>query len=123
MNHHIITWKKEYYEDLGEEDENGFLEYAYRYFIYSFYFHDKQEVSVRRYTDTMDECSIFLDSENQKDGKLIDKTTIISVVYHFMKMVQEVKCFNYFDSKNGYTLVAPIATENVLNNFSFIEII
>jgi hypothetical protein len=33
----LIGWRKEYHEDLGEKDEDGYLDYAYRYFVYMFY--------------------------------------------------------------------------------------
>ena len=122
MNIHLVTWKKKYYEDLGEQDENGFFDYAYRYFIYSFYFHNRQEVHVRRYTDTMDECSIFFNSENQKDGESLDKVTIISAVIHFVRTTQVIKKCRYFNSKNEYILMPLTETENALSNFSFIEL-
>jgi hypothetical protein len=122
MNTHAITWKKDYYEDLGKQDENGFPEYAYCYSIYSFYFHDKQEVNVRRYTDTMYECSIFFNNDNPKDGEFIEEATIISVVIHFMETTQGVRHCSYFDTKSGYTHVSMNETENVLSSFSFIEL-
>lgn len=59
MTTYLITWQKVYFEDLGGEDQEGFLDYAYRYLIYVFQLPDKSEIKIRRYTDEIDRCSLL----------------------------------------------------------------
>jgi len=48
---------KEYREDLGEKDAEGYYDYAYRYWVISFDFGDRTYAG-RIYTDRRDEASI-----------------------------------------------------------------
>ncbi|MGI4733878.1 MAG: hypothetical protein ACRYG7_01740 [Janthinobacterium lividum] len=122
MSVQIIKWNKRYYEDLGTMDEDGLFDYAYCYFIYLFYFPGNYEVRVRRYTDTINECSIFLPAGNLKSQnvkEVLPKTTVLSAIVHFMKITQEVTQFNYFTG--NYMPVYPTELENNLSDFSFVE--
>lgn len=55
-----IRWSKKYYEDLGTQDSEGFYDYAYTYFIHWFVLPNNDKIKVRQYTDTADECSLFV---------------------------------------------------------------
>jgi len=49
---------KEYREDLGERDADGFYDYEYRYWNYWFDFGDRR-YRARIYTDSDDEASVM----------------------------------------------------------------
>jgi hypothetical protein len=52
----VVT--KEYFEDLGEQDDEGYYDYAYRYWVYSFDL-DGRHYRARIYTDTPDEADVM----------------------------------------------------------------
>jgi hypothetical protein len=56
---------KKYFEDLGEQDAEGFYEYAYRYWVYEFDFGDSR-YAARRYRDTAEEASFLTPSYTEK---------------------------------------------------------
>ncbi|MGI4870607.1 MAG: hypothetical protein ACRYFX_05445 [Janthinobacterium lividum] len=118
-----IQWSKKYHEDLGEEDENGFFDYVYRYFVYIFYLPAGYKIKVRRYTDTIDECHLFMYkgySEEQFDKNLLQKWEYISAVVNFMLATQEVKKADYFDG--SYKAIDLGKLANNSNSFCFLEI-
>lgn len=49
---------KEYFEDLGERDDEGYYDFAYRYWVYSFDL-DGRHYRARIYTDTPDEADVM----------------------------------------------------------------
>lgn len=52
----VVT--KEYREDLGERDADGFYDYAYRYWVYWFDF-DGRRYRARIYTDDQTDASVM----------------------------------------------------------------
>jgi hypothetical protein len=52
----VVT--KEYREDLGERDADGFCDYAYRYWVYWFDF-DGRRYRARIYTDDQTDASVM----------------------------------------------------------------
>jgi hypothetical protein len=70
-----FTVRKEYLEDLGEQDEQGYYDYAYRYFAYWFDFGERQYWA-KVYTDTPDEAGVggplrHTDSQSRDDLQAI----------------------------------------------------
>jgi hypothetical protein len=115
-----IEWSKEYHEDIGEEDENGFFDYVYRYFIYQFYLPDKTLIEARRYTDTIDECAFYFCGADKQLIKQISEELMryLPCVINFMTVNQGVKQFICFNGK-----YLPLAlNEECLAEFSFVEI-
>jgi hypothetical protein len=119
---HLIKWSKAYHEDIGEEDENGFFDYAYRYYVYCFYFPDKTMLKARRYTDTSDECALyFFEADGQWEGQLSEKLLqYLPLVVDFLSVNEGVKQFSYFNG-NYVPLVLKASNERVAE-FSFLEI-
>ena len=56
MTEPLVT--KEYCEDLGERDDEGYYDYAYRYWVYSFSL-DGRNYRARIYTDTPGEADVM----------------------------------------------------------------
>ena len=52
----VVT--KEYFEDLGERDDEGYYDYAYRYWVYWFDL-DGRHYRARIYTDMPDEADVM----------------------------------------------------------------
>ena len=52
----IVT--KEYRKDLGEQDDQGYYDYAYRYWAY-FFDLDGRNYTARIYTDTPEEANVM----------------------------------------------------------------
>ena len=52
----VVT--KQYFEDLGEQDDEGLYDYAYRYWAYWFDL-DGRHYRARIYTDTPDEADVM----------------------------------------------------------------
>ncbi|RZJ61885.1 MAG: hypothetical protein EOO58_01285 [Hymenobacter sp.] len=116
-----IRWGKKYYEELGGKDQDGFYDYAYRYYIYLFYLPDRNRVRVKRYMDTPNECSLFFIDNFYKliDNKFIETQEVLSAIIAFMRVTQAVSQFYYF---NGDYI--PINLGNLRDDsktFSFIE--
>lgn len=118
-----IIWTKEYQEDLGTEDEKGWYDYAYRYYIYWFTLPNKQKIEVRRYTDTPDECSIFLPSEDSVGKKSIEKSPSKNYIFgiiHFLLKKEGLKTIDYFSE--GYRSVDLTKVQNNFNQLNFVEL-
>jgi hypothetical protein len=49
---------KEYFEDLGEQDDQGLYDFEYRYWVYRFEL-DGRTYRARIYTDTPDEADVL----------------------------------------------------------------
>lgn len=67
--------KKEYREDLGEQDDEGYYDYEYRYWVYSFDL-DGRNYRARIYTDLPKEADVMgLDGtrhpEHEEDLRVI----------------------------------------------------
>jgi hypothetical protein len=125
MSTHIIPWSKNYYEDLGEKDEEGFFDYAYRYFIYEFYLPNNYQISVRQYCDTIHQGHLFLSANNflfaesiaQQNDNFLKKAAYISAIIDFMSATQAISEFDYF--VDTYRSIA--IDLNEVSDFSFIE--
>lgn len=117
----IIKWSKKYCEELGEKDQNGFCEYAYRYFIYWFYLPNKFKIKIRNYMDEILEGSLFLYKKNGPAKKLEIDPTFISAVLAFMYANQNIIYFNIFDE--GYEPIDLKDLEDNSSDFSFVEIV
>ena len=117
-----IIWNKEYHEDLGVKDKQGGYDYAYRYYIYWFTLPNKQKIKVRRYTDTPDQCSIFLSSEDSVGKKALDKSpskNYIFAIIHFLLKNEGIKTIDYFSE--GYRSIDLSKVTNNLKAFIFEE--
>lgn len=115
-----ITWSKEYQEDLGTKDKHGGYDYAYRYYIYWFYLPNKTKVKVRRYTDTPDECSLFLPDEDLAIKKALDKSPskkYIFAVINFLLKIEGAKTIDYYNM--GYKSIDLSKVNNNLKEFVF----
>jgi hypothetical protein len=121
MSAHLIKWRKEYHEDIGEEDENGFFDYVYRYFIYHFYLPDKTLITVRQYTDTIDECAFYFTGADEQLIKQIKEELLryLPCVVDFMISSQGVKKLLYFD---GRYLPLVLKEEKCSGEVSLVEI-
>ena len=103
MSTTAIRWGKKYYEELGEKDQEGFYEYAYRYYLYIFYLPGGNKIRIKRYMDTSDECSLFFVNHFFNLAyKLIDEEFIkaqdgLSAIIAFMRVTQVVSQFYYFN--------------------------
>ena len=120
MSSAVIKWSKKYYEELGEKDQDGFYEYAYRYFIYWFYLPNKFKIRIRNYTDEILEGSLFL---CKKDGPVKEfeiDSTFISAILAFMYTKQGVIHFTLFDG--GYKPIDLTGLKDNSKDFSFVEI-
>lgn len=120
MSSTIIKWSKKYYEELGEKDQEGFYEYAYCYFTYSFYLPNKFEIIIRNYTDEGLEGSLFLYKDNKPVKEFEIDPTFISAILAFMYTKQNIIYFNLFDG--GYKLIDLKDLEDNPSDFSFVEI-
>ena len=122
METYPIIWQKEYYEDLGEQDEDGFFDYAYYYFIYVFQLPDKSEIKIRQYTDTTDECSLFLPGRYFKkmSGPESLEVDCIGAIVNFMCETQGIKHCFYFNG--GYKLFDLYKSKNDFAEYIFMEI-
>jgi hypothetical protein len=121
MSSAVIKWSKKYYEELGEKDQNGFYEYAYRYFIYWFYLPDKFRIRIKNYTDEILEGSLFLFKENEPANKAEIDPTFISAILAFMHTKQGVIRFTLFDG--GYKPIDLTRLKDNSKDFSFVEIV
>ena len=122
MDTYPIIWQKEYHEDLGAQDENGFFDYAYYYFIYVFQLPDKSEIKIRQYTDTIDECSLFLPSnyfEKMSIRELLEVDCVAALV-NFMRETQGIKQCFCFDGE--YKLFDLYKVKNDFAEYFFVEI-
>lgn len=99
-----IIWNKEYREDLGTKDANGYYDYAYCYYVYWFLLPDKRLIRIRRYTDTSEECSLFGFYELSDPSSVTENLTeesiykppYISKIIKFMIDKEETTHFKYF---------------------------
>jgi hypothetical protein len=117
----IVKWSKEYHEDIGEEDENGFFDYVYRYFTYRFYLPDKTIITVRRYTDTIDECAFYFSGADEQSMKQIDEELLeyLPCVVDFIIRSQGVTKLLYF---NGSYLPLVLTEDKCSDEISLVEI-
>jgi hypothetical protein len=116
----IIQWSKRYFEELGELDQDGFYEFAYRYFIYTFYLPDKHSLVIRNYTDTALEGDLFIyrDKKFDKEYK-IDNEPLIAVL-RFLYTKHGVSRFTRFDGE--YRPIDLNELKSKVIDFSFVEI-
>jgi hypothetical protein len=99
----LIGWRKEYHEDLGEKDENGYLDYAYRYFVYMFYLPNNGLIIIRQYTDSFTECALYIYYDYQGDHfnkEPLSEVDYVSDIISFMrKKDQGITDFSRFDGE------------------------
>lgn len=116
-----IQWSKEYHEDIGEEDENGSFDYVYRYFIYRFYLPDNTIITVRRYTDGIDECAFYFSGADGLLRKQIDEGLLeyLPCVVNFMSKNEGVIKLLYF---NGSYLPLVLNEDKCSDDVSLVEI-
>ena len=121
MSATAIRWGKKYYEELGEKDQEGFYEYAYRYYVYLFYLPGGNRVRIKRYMDEPNECSLFFMNYFHRlvNDEFIESQDGISAVIAFMRATQAVNQLYYFNGS-----YKPINLEKLKDNskgFSFTE--
>jgi hypothetical protein len=116
----IIRWSKRYCEELGELDQDGLYEYAYYYFIYTFYLPDKRSVVIRNYTDTASEGSLFIYNNNEIDKEYkVDNEPLVAIL-DFLYTKHVITHFTRFDG--NYRPVNLNELRSKLIDFSFVEI-
>jgi hypothetical protein len=99
----LISWRKEYCEDLGEKDKNGYFDYAYRYFVYTFYLPNNGLIKIRQYTDSITECALFICYDYQ--GNYLNREPLAAVAYvsdviSFMRAkCHDITSFSRFNGK------------------------
>ena len=74
MDEPVVT--REYREDLGEQDADGFYDYAYRYWNYWFDFGDRH-YRARIYVDSQDEANV-MQVDGPKDERYADDLQTIA---------------------------------------------
>ncbi|RZK37033.1 MAG: hypothetical protein EOO57_06125 [Hymenobacter sp.] len=119
----VIKWNKEYYEDLGEIAEDGLCDYAYRYFVYSFYLHNNAKMMARIYAESPIEYALYITPNNSEyaDNKLVETPDFIVAVINFMRVAQGIIQFNYLSSGEGYKSIDLDSIKDNLREFSFAE--
>jgi hypothetical protein len=114
-----ILWSKTYHEDVGEKDSDGYYDYAYCYHIYLFSLPDRRTLRVRRYTDTPDQCSLFMDLKEltrMQDTETLDH---VHAIINFLMAKEGVKKVDYFSG--GYKSIDLTKVQQNLKAFTFEE--
>ncbi len=117
-----IVWSKKYEEDLGSKDENGLYDYAYRYFTYWFTLPNNERIRGRRYTDTLENCSLHIaldDLERKSDPRSSQMVAYVSGIINFLLATEGVKKIEYFSQ--AYKPVDLTTIKDNLKDFSFEE--
>jgi hypothetical protein len=68
--------KREYYEDLGTKDDEGYYDYAYRYWIYWFDI-DGRNYRARVYVDSQEETDV-MDVDGSRPREFDDDLRVIA---------------------------------------------
>jgi hypothetical protein len=100
--------------------QDGFYDYAYCYFLYSFYLPDNYSVVIRNYTDTNLEGSLFMYKGDKPAREYEINKAFISAILAFMYKNQGVISFAIFDK--GYKYVKSEEIKDNYADFSFLEI-
>jgi hypothetical protein len=114
-----IVWSRTYHEDEGAEDAGGSYGYAYYYHIYLFSLPDRRTLRVRRYTDTPDQCSLFMDLKEltrMQDTETLDH---VHAIINFLIAKEGVKKVDYFSA--GYKSIDLTKVKQNLKAFTFEE--
>ena len=117
-----IIWSKTYQEDKGAETEDGSYGYDYRYFTYWFALPDKQKIRARRYTDTPDQCAIYVsldDLQRKNNSEPLKTKDAVFGIINFLTKIEGVKKVEYFSG--GYKPVDLTKMKNNLKDFTFVE--
>lgn len=119
----VITWTKQYAEDLGEQDEAGFFDYAYCYFSYSFCLPDGARLQARQYTHTRDECALYTGayySPQEASAKAPRRATYLAAILGFLRATQGITKFSYLSSEGYKELILNEPVESTAG-ISFLE--
>jgi hypothetical protein len=114
-----ILWFRTHHEDVGAEDADGSYGYAYYYHIYLFSLPDRRTLRVRRYTDTPNQCSLFIDLKEltrMQDTETLDH---VHAIINFLITKEGVKKFDYFST--GYKSIDLTKVKQNLEAFTFEE--
>jgi hypothetical protein len=114
-----ILWSRTYHEDVGEKDSDGSYDYAYCYYIYLFSLPDRRTLRMRRYTDTPDQCSLFMDLKEltrMQDTETLDH---VHAIINFLIAKEGVKKVDYFSG--GYKSIDLTKVQQNLKAFTFEE--
>ena len=120
MSSPTIKWNKTYHEDLGTIDQDGFYDYAYQYFLYSFYLPEKFKIVLRNYTYTNLEGSLFLYKDNKPVKESEVDIAFISAILAFMYTKQGIIHFSLFDG--AYKPIDLAGLKDNSADFSFVRI-
>ena len=123
MSAAIIRWSKHYHEDLGSQDESGYYDYVYRYFMYSFYSPSGSKIIIRQYQEEPKKGSIFVYSQGYEVGAVeavAKEVRVISAVVAFVQASEKITQFDYFNS--GYKPLDLTKLSNKRGKFSFIRV-
>ena len=118
-----ISWTKEYQEDLSERGEDGSYDYAYRYYIYWFSLPDKQKIKARRYTDTPDHCSLFIELDDISGKTALEKSAskrYIFAIVNFLLTKEGVKTVDYYNM--GYKAIDLKKVKSNMKDVTFEEV-
>jgi hypothetical protein len=114
-----ILWSRTYHEDVGEKDRDGSYDYAYCYYIYVFSLPERRTLRVRQYTDTPDQCSLFMDLKEltrMQDTETLDH---VHAIINFLMAKEGVKKVDYFSA--GYKSIDLTKVKQNLKAFTFEE--
>jgi hypothetical protein len=114
-----ILWSRTYHEDVGAEDAGGSYGYAYYYHIYLFSLPERRTLRVRRYTDTPDQCSLFMDLKEltrMQDTETLDH---VHAIINFLMTKEGIKKVDYFS--DGYKSIDVTKVKQNLKSFTFEE--
>ena len=117
-----IRWDKQYYEERGSKDEDGYYDFFYRYFIFQFILPDGERIKVRQYLDTKDKCSLFVPYDElaqKKDEASMKKMKYIAAVINFLRHAEHIAHFDYFNKT--YQPIDLGKIHNNLKDFHFIR--
>jgi hypothetical protein len=95
MGEPVVT--KEYLEDVGERDADGFYNYEYRYWVYSFDI-DGRKYGARVYTTSPDEADV-MDLDSSRPREYEDD---LGVVAEYMRREAGVKTILALGTSGGF---------------------
>jgi hypothetical protein len=92
-----LVVKKEYHEDLGTKDEEGYYDFAYRYWIYSFDIGGRS-YRARVYTHSQEEADV-MDIDGSRPREFEDEVRMIA---EYMRRESGVKTVLTLGPSGGF---------------------
>ena len=116
-----IHWAKVYEEELSTKDADGFYDYAYCYYIYEFQLPDKSLIRARRYTDSLEQCSIFIPTDKENNAELMQLGNCICGISKFLIQMEGIVKITHFTSDKGYQAIDAAKLNCQFTDFLFLE--